>query len=176
VGAIAAVALLYALIAVSRGGVLEGQVQYTRYTYIGAVLMIVALAPVLGPAVGRLWTDRPRQRPLLLGAGALVMALALLWNLRLYAGGREIFLDRAAFTRALIIVAQRDPLPRGADPDVSLVYVPAPASLDRIIGAYGSPLTDVLFPAVVEAPDAATFARAEDQVRDPKVPLPEDVD
>lgn len=171
-----AIALLYALIAVSRAGVMEGQVHYTRYTYVGVVLAFVGLAALFGPVVLEAWRGRPRLRPWLAGAAALALVLSLAWNIRLLVGGREVFLDRAAFTRALIIVALREPLPPGVDPERSLVYVPSPASLRRLVSAHGSPLDDVLMSDAVATPEAPVFDRAEKQLRDPKVPLPENVE
>lgn len=174
VSVVVAGALLYALIAVSRSGAIAGQIQYTRYTYVAVVLVLVGLAPVVGPAIGNIWRNRPRVRPYLAGAGIMLLTCTLIWNFRLFDGGRQIFLDRAAYTRALITVALRDPLPAEADPTKSLVYVPSPASLARIVAAHGSPLRDVILPGAVESPDAATFARAETQLRDPQVPIVED--
>jgi hypothetical protein len=66
------------------------------------------------------------------------------FNVRLLFDGRDLFLERADLTRALITVAlEPDDLP-GLDRDRSLVVVPSPRSLEEIVGRYGSPLRDSL--------------------------------
>ena len=81
--------------------------------------------------------------------GGLVAA-ALVFNARLLLDGRDLFLLRAARTRALITVAMERPLPATTDPNRSLILVPSPAELELLLARYGSPLTDVLVPVAVE--------------------------
>ncbi len=91
--------------------------------------------------------------------GRLFAATALLGG-ALLIGGRSLFLDRADMTRALLIAGLRRPLPAETDPNRTLVLVPSPASLERIVAAYGDPRTDSLAPAAVRPipPDVQTEA------------------
>ena len=72
---------------------------------------------------------------------------------------------RAALTRALVTVGITDPLPAGVDPTVSLVLVPSPVELRRVVATYGSPLEDSLaagsVPAVTEASMEEAIQRAQ---------------
>ncbi len=169
-----AVVALYGLVAVSRAGFTSDQAHYPRYTYVAVILAVAGVAPLLGPAARHLVSRPHRTRLLVSAVTGGVVAVSLAWNVRLLLAGREVFLERAEFTRALIEVALDDPLPLGAVPDRSLVYVPSPASLRRLVGAYGNPLTDVLAPDAIAEPDDATRRRAEEQVRNPVEPQPED--
>jgi len=158
VGAVAGIVTLYGLIGLIRGNLFAGFIDYTRYTYVASILLIVGLSALVGrldvPAAGR-----PRLAALAIGGGLL--AVALVYNVRLLLAGRELFLDRAAMTRALVTVALERPLPQSTDPDRTLVLVPSPASLERIVAAYGSPLGDSILPGAVEAipPDVLAEAR-----------------
>jgi len=136
----------YTLIAAARAGVSEGQVDYTRYTYVGALLMLVAVAD-LARGVG---LPQARFRRLAV-AGALValLELGLLWNVRLLVEGRALFAERAMTTRALVTVALDPAYASQVVDDRSLVLVPSPESLRAIVDRYGSPLADSLVPWAV---------------------------
>jgi len=139
-------AFQYTLIAAARAGVTVDQVDYSRYTYIGALLALIALADVVGsvqlPAA-------PFRRLVAIGALLAVLELGLLWNVRLLIAGRDLFAARAMTTRALVFVALDPTYVDGVARDRSLVLVPAPATLQAIVDRYGSPLTDVLVPGAV---------------------------
>lgn len=139
-------AFQYTLIAAARAGVTVDQVDYSRYTYIGALLALIALADVVGsvqlPAA-------PFRRLVAIGALLAVLELGLLWNLRLLIAGRDLFAARAMTTRALVFVALDPTYVDGVARDRSLVLVPAPATLQAIVDRYGSPLTDELVPGAV---------------------------
>lgn len=139
-------AFQYTLIAAARAGVTVDQVDYSRYTYIGALLALIALADVVGsvqlPAA-------PFRRLVAIGALLAVLELGLLWNLRLLIAGRDLFAARAMMTRALVFVALDPTYVDGVARDRSLVLVPAPVGLQAIVDRYGSPLTDVLVPGAV---------------------------
>jgi hypothetical protein len=133
--------LQYALIAVTRAGVTFGQSDYTRYTYLGGILALLAIAAMAGSLP--LPAGRTRRRALFVGA-TLVLEVGLLLNVQLLTAGRDFFLVRAQFTRALIAESLADTPPDGVDPTRSLVIVPSPDSLRRIEARYGLPLTDSL--------------------------------
>ncbi len=105
IAAMSGILIYYTLVALTRAGVTPEQVQYTRYTYTTGVLAIIAIAALLGPEIHRLSAAPGRGRLLVVTAGGMTLALALLWNGRLLLGGRDLFLERAQVTRALITVA-----------------------------------------------------------------------
>ncbi len=157
-GCAAGIATLYGLIGLTRAHQFAGIIDYTRYTYVGAILLLVGLSAFAGrvevPAPGR-------PRLAFVAAAGGLLAVALVFNLRLLADGRELFLGRAAMTRALVTVGLERPLPAPTDPDRTLVLVPSPASLGRIVAAHGSPLGDSIAPDAVEPipPDVLAEAR-----------------
>ena len=158
VATLVAIAVQYALIGAARGGLFDGAIDYTRYTYVSGVLALVAFGSMLGPI--RLPTS---GRPRLIGVfllGAWV-ALAMVVNVGMLVLGREIFLERADMTRALVTVALEDPPPEGAQLDRSLVLVPSPMALRSIVMRYGDPRTDGLVPWAVQPipPDVLAEAR-----------------
>src|SRR4029079_2832053 len=71
-------------------------------------------------------------------------ALSLLWNVRLLLDGRDLFLQRADLTRALVALATTDPLPAGVEPAVDLVLIPSPERVRAIVARFGSPRGDSL--------------------------------
>ena len=87
--------------------------------------------------------------------------MSLAFNVRLLVEGRELFLDRAAMTRALVTVGLERPLPSSTDPERTLVLVPSPASLERIVAAYGSPVGDTILPGAVEPIPPDVLAEAQ---------------
>ncbi len=68
-------AFQYMLIAAARAGVTENQVDYSRYTYIGALLALIALADMAGPV--RL-PAAPVRRRVAIGALVAILELGLL--------------------------------------------------------------------------------------------------
>jgi hypothetical protein len=64
-------------------------------------------------------------------------------------------------TRALVTVGLHRPLPESTDPNRSLVLVPSPVSLERIVSAYGSPVGDSLVPQAVEPIPPDVMAEAQ---------------
>jgi hypothetical protein len=180
-GCLAGIVTQYALIGILRASVVEDVTNYTRYTYVSAVLLIVGLTAVIGP----IWTSgvnegtvpsAPTRRRLALLAGGSLFAMALVWNVRLLVDGRALFGDRAAMTRALVTVGLERPLPPETDPDRSLVLVPSPVSLERIVARYGSPLGDSLAPESLAAIPPEVGAEALRRLREgATVPLPEEV-
>ena len=155
------IAAQYALIAVTRAGVTSDQVHYARYTYVAAVLALVALGALLGPWLRDLALATGRRRLTTLAGAAVVIELAFLWNVRLLMDGRQIFVERAEMTRALVTVALASDRPAAVDLGRSLVLVPSPTRLESIVAAYGSPLSDVLQPWAVPTIRPETLAEAE---------------
>jgi hypothetical protein len=142
IGAVIGVTILYGLIALTRSFV---GVDLTRYTYISAIMLTVGLAAQFGrPAL-----ETPGRRRAILLLGGLAFTLSLLWNARLVIAGRTIFEERAERTRALITVALVRPLPATTDANRTLVLVPSPSEIARIIADHGSPLDDWLVPGAV---------------------------
>lgn len=169
VGCVAGTATFYGLIGLARASIGADLADYSRYTYVSAILLVVGIAPVIGrPSIAT-----PNLRRTWVLVGGTILALSVLWNVRLLVSGRTIFVDRAAMTRALVTAGLQRPLPASTDPDRSLVLVPSPNSLSRLVAAYGSPVTDSLVPwAVAMIPDAVRV-EAERRVREgAPIPLP----
>ena len=133
---------------------------YTRYTYLAAPLLMVALAALVGPALGELRLN-PRTRLTIVAAGGSLLVLAVAWNLQLLVAGRALFLERAERTRALVSVAL-DGTPPQVDRDRTLILIPSPRSLVDIVAAHGSPLRD---PLVVGGPPGVSDAAMADAMR-----------
>ena len=150
-GAIVAMYILLGLVRSNLG--IEAQ-YYTRYTYLSGILALLALATAIGR---RPMPEAPRLRLLAVGAVGLVITLSLLWNVRLLLSGRDLFLQRADLTRALVALATTEPLPPGVDPSVDLVLIPSPDRVRAIVARFGSPLSDSLAgDAVRPIPEEAT--------------------
>jgi hypothetical protein len=156
VGAIAAIFALYAVLGVTRGGVDPEVASNPRFTYETGVLVLVGIAALVGPI--RPPANRRRTRLIALVGTLVVIALA--FNLRLLIDGRELMLERADLTRALITVALDPNRPSGVDPNRSLVVVPSPASLEQVVARYGSPLGDRLVQDSVRPIPSDTLAEA----------------
>jgi hypothetical protein len=154
VAAFGAIIAMYGLLALVRSQLEDVDAsQYARYTYLSGILVLLALAGLVGrPAV----PETGRRRLAALGAGAAVFAMSLVWNGALLVAGRELFADRADLTRAFIELGLERPLPDGVDPDLSLILVPAPNVLPGVLARFGSPLDDALArDAVRPIPDEA---------------------
>ena len=156
----ATIVVAYALIALTRAGVTINQVHYTRYTYITGILLIVGLAALLGPRLPGLRTASPRARLAAVAVAAVVLELAFVWNVRLMIDGRGIFVERAALTRALVAAAIAPDRPAEADLDRSLILVPSPHSLERIVAVHGSPVGDWFWGSQAEPLRPALVAEA----------------
>jgi hypothetical protein len=157
IGIALAVVLQYALAALIRAHLFEGQAEYTRYLYTPAVLAIVG-AGVLVRGIKS--TSEGRKRLFTTVGLAVWATTALILNGRLLVGGRELFLQRADMTRALVTVALEPELPPGVDARRSLVLVPSPASLRRIAAEHGDPRTDSLVPGSVRPIPPEVLAEA----------------
>jgi hypothetical protein len=157
IGPIAGVAVLYAVVGVTRGLTDVGIAVNPRLTYESGVLLLVGAAALLGPI--HVPEAGTRRLAILTAAGA-VIAISVAFNVRLLLDGRTLFLERADLTRALITVALDPDRPPGVDPNRSLVVVPSPASLQQIVARYGSPLTDALTPNAVRPIPADTLSEA----------------
>jgi len=161
-GALAAIAVQYTLIGLVRGGLIDGQVHYSRYTYESGILLLLATSALVGRP------RRPESMPVRAIATALVISLAgmaFVYNGVLLVQGREIFLGRADTTRALLVAGLRRPLPPSTDPARSLVLVPSPDELERITAAYGDARTDHLVPFAVRTIPESVQAEADRRVR-----------
>jgi hypothetical protein len=156
-GAFAGITVLYGVIGLTRAHQFDGIVYYTRYTYVSGILLAVGLASLARHAH---LPSAPSGRLVAIGVGGSLLAVSLVFNVRLLIDGRQLFLDRAAMTRALVTVALDRPLPATTDPNRSLILVPSPASLERIVAAYGSPLSDSILPDAVEPIPASVLAEA----------------
>jgi hypothetical protein len=91
----------------------------------------------------------------------------LIWNVTLLIAGRQLYAGRADLTRAFVVLGTTDPLPAGVDPDLSLVLVPSPVELRRVVATYGSPLTDALAPGSVPPVSDGAMAEATRRAQDP---------
>lgn len=172
-GCLAAIATLYALIALARAYAGPTVAEYTRYTYISAVLLAVAVAAQIGRPI----IDTPTRRRAWFLVGGLVFVLSLSWNVRLLLAGRTLFEERAERTRALVTVALERPLPASTDPDRTLVLVPSPNALTGIVDAHGSPRSDWFVPWAVKPVRPTVLAEARRVVAEgAEIPLPDRTD
>ncbi len=146
----ATIVVAYALIALTRAGVTINQAHYTRYTYITAIVLLIGLAALIGPRLPTLRSVSPRARLAAVAIAAVVLELAFIWNVRLLIDGRQIFVERAALTRALVAAAISPDRPAEADLDRALILVPSPHALERIVAAHGSPVEDWFWGSQVE--------------------------
>ena len=158
IGIAVAIVAQYALAALVRAHLFEGQAEYTRYVYTPAILALVA-AGVLVRGIKR--TSEGRKRLYTTVGLAVWATTALILNGRLLIAGRELFLARADMTRALVTVALAPDRPSGVDTTRSLVLVPSPDALRLIVERYGDPRTDSLIPGSVRPipPEILTEAR-----------------
>ncbi len=98
----------------------------------------------------------PRRMATVVGL-ASVTTLALIWNVWLLREGRDLFADRAAETRATIVVATGD-LGPGVDPDTTKLLDRTVTRLREVLDEFGSPLTDSLAGDAVPPVDPARVA------------------
>ncbi len=135
-----AIIVQYSILGLVRGQLFDGAAEYSRYAYLSTIFALLGLVALLSPlAVMR----DPRWRTARLRVLTVVATLALTWNVGLLVAGREIFLDRADSTRAIMIVAQGD-LEPGIDPDQATLLDSRVSDLRASLDRFGSPLTDSL--------------------------------
>ena len=101
---------------------------------------MLGLVALVGPQP--LPVDPPRRTFAIAGLVG-IFTLALVWNGWLLLAGRGLFLDRAAYTRAIVTVAMGD-LPAGMDPDKVKLLDRTVTRLREVLAEFGSPLQDSL--------------------------------
>ena len=159
-----AIVFEYALLGLLRAQLFESAAEYSRYAYLSGIFAMLGLASLVGPiALPAAGTRR------LLTVSALISAvtLALVWNVWLLREGRDLFAERAARTRATIVVATGD-LGPGVDPDRAELLDRTITRLREVLDEFGSPLEDSLAgdavepvsPALVEAVRADLVAES----------------
>jgi hypothetical protein len=162
VACLLAIAAEYTIVGIVRAQLEVDASLYTRYAYLSGILALIGAASLFGrPAIPA------ERRPLLVGAGVAVLAFSLVWNVALLAAGRALYAERADLTRAFVTLGMTDPLPPGVDPKLSLVLVPSPIELRRVIATYGSPMADALAPGFVPAVSGAALEEATRRAQDP---------
>ncbi len=169
VGCLGGIVVLYVLTGLVRAQLVADAALYTRYTYFAGPLLLVALGALVGPDL-RTLSMTPRLRTVLVAFGGTILALALVWNVRLLIEGRALFLERADRTRALVTVGLSG-LPPEIERDRTLILVPSPASLDRLVTEHGSPLRDSLVVGGVPPISDAAMADALRRVEERKGPI-----
>jgi hypothetical protein len=151
------VVALYVLTGLTRSGLFEGIVRYTRYTYVAAVLTMIGI----GSLFGRVTLPSTRiGRITSYAVVATWLSFALVTNIGLLVLGRQLFLQRADMTRALVTVALPPDRPPGVVDSRSLVLVPSPADLESIVAEHGDPRADALVPGSVRQIPAEVMAEA----------------
>ncbi len=159
-----AIVVEYGLLSLVRAQLDVDATYYSRYSYLSGIFALLGIAELIGR---RPVPADPRVRFVAVAAVASVFVLSLTLNVSLLLGGRELFAQRAEMTRALVQLGTTMPLPPGVNPDLSLVLVPSPVRLDRIVAQYGSPLHDSLAGDVVPAIPAIVQADALDRATHP---------
>jgi hypothetical protein len=162
VACLLAIAAEYTIVGIVRAQLEVDASLYTRYAYLSGTLALIALASLIGTP-----TIPVARRPLVVAVGVVIVAFSLIWNVALLVGGRQLFAERADLTRAYVVIGTTDPLPPGVAPDLSMVLVPSPMELRRIIALYGSPLTDSLAPRSVPPVSESAIADATHRAQNP---------
>jgi hypothetical protein len=141
----------YAILGLLRAQLFDTAAEYSRYAYLSGIVALLGLASLIGPV--SLPAPGPRRLATVVGL-ASVTTLALVWNVWLLREGRDLFADRAAQTRATIVVAMGD-LGPGVDPDTTKLLDRTVTRLREVLAEFGSPLTDSLAGDAVPPVDPA---------------------
>ena len=152
-----AIAAEYTIVGIVRAQLEVDASLYTRYAYLSGILALIAVASLIGRP-----TIPVARRPLVVAVGAVVIGFSLIWNVTLLVGGRQLYAERADLTRALVVLGTTDPLPAGVARDLSLLLVPSPDELRRVLATYGSPMADSLAPGSVPPVSESAMADATD--------------
>ena len=161
----------YAILGLLRAQLFDTAAEYSRYAYLSGIVALIGLASLVGPV--SLPERGPRRLATVVGL-ASVTTLALVWNVWLLREGRDLFADRAAETRATIVVATGD-LGPGVDPDTTKLLDRTVTRLREVLDEFGSPLTDSLAGDAVPPVDPARVAeiRGEPRQGRPSTPDPD---
>jgi hypothetical protein len=146
-----AIVFEYALLGLLRAQLFDTAAEYTRYAYLSGIFALLGLANLVGPV--KLPEPGPRRLATVVGFVA-VATLALVWNVWLLRSGRDLFAERAAQTRATVVVATSD-LGPGVDPDTTKLLDRTVTRLREVLAEFGSPLTDSLAGDAVQPVDPA---------------------
>jgi hypothetical protein len=149
-----AIVFEYALLGLLRAQLFDGAAEYSRYAYLSGILALLGLASLVGPI--RLPDPGPRRLAVVV-ALVSVVTLSLVWNVWLLRDGQALFADRAAQTRATIVVATGD-LGPGVDPDTAKLLDRTVTRLREVLETFGSPLADTLAGDAVPPVDPARVA------------------
>ncbi len=147
-GAILAIVAMYVLIGLVRAGRTNDFATRGRYVYVAVFLVILVIADWL-PILGEWVAGRPPWRNALVAALSLVLVAAIAANLVALNAIRERFAYRAEVTRAFIALAVANPGASWIDPTSGLRGMPTVPDLVAVVGRFGSPVRDDLFPGVV---------------------------
>ena len=162
VACLLAIAAEYTIVGIVRSQLEVDASLYTRYAYLSGILALIAGASLVGrPAIAA------ARRPVAVALGVMILAFALIWNVTLLVGGRDLYAQRADLTRAYVVLGTTDPLPPGVARDLSLLLVPSPTELRRVLASYGSPMADAIAPGFVPPVSAGALADATSRAQHP---------
>jgi hypothetical protein len=162
VACLLAIAAEYAIVGIVRAQLEVDASLYTRYAYLSGLLALITAASLIGRP-----TVPAARRSIAVTIGVAVLAFSLVWNVTLLVAGRTLYAQRADLTRAFVTLGTTDPLPPGVDPALSLVLVPSPIELRRVIETYGSPMADALAPGSIPPVSAGALEDATRRAQDP---------
>jgi hypothetical protein len=149
----------YALLGLLRAQLFDGAAEYSRYAYLSGIFALLGLASLVGPIS---LPERGTLRLAMVAGLISIVTLALVWNVWLLRDGRDLFAERAAKTRATIVLATGD-LGPGIDPDRAKLLDRTITRLREVLDEFGSPLQDSLAGDAVEpvSPALVDSVRAE---------------
>ena len=130
----------YALLGLLRAQLFDGAAEYSRYAYLSGIFALLGLASLVGPIS---LPERGTFRLAMVAGLISIVTLALVWNVWLLRDGRDLFAERAAKTRATIVLATGD-LGPGIDPDHAKLLDRTITRLREVLDEFGSPLQDSL--------------------------------
>jgi hypothetical protein len=130
----------YALLGLLRAQLFDGAAEYSRYAYLSGIFALLGLASLVGPIS---LPERGTLRLAMVAGLISIVTLALVWNVWLLREGRDLFAERAAKTRATIVIATGD-LGPGIDPDRAKLLDRTITRLREVLDEFGSPLQDSL--------------------------------
>jgi hypothetical protein len=157
-GSVVGVAALYVLTGVVRADLPTDYASRSRYVYVAAFLIAVAIADWL-PTISGWFAREGRGRYLVAGLLILALVASVVVNVRDLRANRNEFLSRAGFTRAYVDLVLKHAGEPWIDTGAERVVPPAPRLLEAI-AAHGSPLSDSLVPGVAVRPSPEAYEAA----------------